>query len=589
MRDVSSPQHTTRPSLRTPQAVSAPVAIIRYLPSGGLILALGRAAEAERGCHPDARPHVKSSPQAIRLEVTVVLAARIGRRLLLTVVTPTLQRAVGTKRARVPTPRARLMKSPVAGGARDLTIRIIAPTVDPADPPAGPQLKPSPAASEEPGTQPSPTLPSGPGKHSEASGEDPASSSVPEPAAGNRHPALPSNFGAAAPLAPSPLEPARFDTAAANQQHAEPSRPSFVHVRGVTRAFGGTQRLARRATRTTGRTPHEPMPGDAEQAIFARSAAVETSRVVFSVPASRVRGVTRPGSASGGASARAWTLPARPVARRQAMMEKVANQARARAALRRLTTAARAATGSAATAGHTARCAPGWDLQGFWRCGKPDSVLEPAANSAPNVLVSEGADASGPYLGVARSPPIDLSRAGQPLLEFYLSMRAARNDAVANGHPVRLGPAGASPRGGRGLRAPNVDPIYTGYQMWSESLEYSFARHRVDLSAFSGKVIRLDFEFDSDYDAGDHVLIDDVSVYDASLVPAIPQSLAVPRCAANATRCARAAGATVFAERTWQTTEDCPYVCTDGASCGGTCRPYDSSCDPRASGHAPGL
>jgi hypothetical protein len=232
----------------------------------------------------------------------------------------------------------------------------------------------------------------------------------------------------------------------------------------------------------------------------------------------------------------------------------------------------------------TTRCAPGWHLQGWWRCGEPDAVIQPSAHSLSNVIVSRGAGPDGPYVGVASSPPIDLSLAGQPLLEFYLSMKATRNDQLANGRPFVSGLRVRARVGEEVFELPNADPIYTGYQMWSESLQYNFAPHRVDLSAFSGKVISLDFEFVSDYDAGDYVLIDDMSVYDASLVPAIPESLAVPRCAPKATRCAEHLAQMCSISGTWQTTEDCPDICTDGGSCGGICRPYESDCDPALPG-----
>jgi len=232
----------------------------------------------------------------------------------------------------------------------------------------------------------------------------------------------------------------------------------------------------------------------------------------------------------------------------------------------------------------TALCAPGWRLQGFWRCGQPDTTFQPFAHSPANVIVSTGAGPDGSYLGVASSPPIDLSHAGQPLLEFYLSMRATHNDDLANGRPFVSGLRVRARVGEQVFDLPNVDPIYTGYQMWSESLPSSFARHRLDLSAFSGKVISLDFEFVSDYYAGDNVLIDDVSVYDASLVPAIPESLAVPRCAPKATRCAGQLTQVCASSGTWQATEECPYVCTDGGSCGGVCRPYEVACDPAQPG-----
>jgi len=228
----------------------------------------------------------------------------------------------------------------------------------------------------------------------------------------------------------------------------------------------------------------------------------------------------------------------------------------------------------------SARCAPGWDLQGFWRCGEPEAIFQPAANSRPNLIVSTAAGPDGPYDGTARTPLIDLSLAGQPILEFYLSMKAARNYELANGHPFVSGLRVRARVGEEVFDLPNVDPIYTGYQMWSESLEYAFARHRVDLSAFSGKVIALDFELVSDYDAGDQVLIDDVSIYDASLVPATPESLAVPRCTPKTTRCAEQLAQACSPSGTWQTSEVCPYICTDGGSCGGSCRPYQSACDP---------
>jgi len=66
-----------------------------------------------------------------RLEVTVVLPRRISRRLLLAVVPPTLQRAVGTKRASVATPSSEADEIARLGSARDLIVEIIAPTVDP--------------------------------------------------------------------------------------------------------------------------------------------------------------------------------------------------------------------------------------------------------------------------------------------------------------------------------------------------------------------------------------------------------------------------------------------------------------------------
>ena len=227
----------------------------------------------------------------------------------------------------------------------------------------------------------------------------------------------------------------------------------------------------------------------------------------------------------------------------------------------------------------TSSCAPGWRLQG-WRCGEPDPILQPAAKSLANALVTNRANADAPYDAIASSPPIDLSLAGQPLLEFQLSMKATRNDASANGRLFVSGLKVRARVGEEVFELPNVDPIYTGYQMWSESLQFSFARHRVDLSAFSGKTIRLDFEFVSDYDAGDFALLDDVSVYDASLVPATPESLAVPRCTPKATRCAEQLTQVCAQSGTWQTTEECPYICTNGGSCGGSCRPYESSCDP---------
>lgn len=226
----------------------------------------------------------------------------------------------------------------------------------------------------------------------------------------------------------------------------------------------------------------------------------------------------------------------------------------------------------------TADCAPGWQLNGHWRCGEPDRTIQPPANSPANVLGSMGAGPDGPYVGVASSPLIDLSLAGQPLLEFYLSMKTTRYDA--NGRQFASGLKVRARVGEEVFELPNVDPIYTGYGMWSESLQYQFARHRVDLSAFSGKSIRLDFEFDSDYEAGDFALLDDVSVYDASLVPSTPESLAVPRCQPKTTRCAEHLAQTCSLNGTWQTSEDCPYVCIDGGTCGGSCRPYESACDP---------
>ncbi|HET7538580.1 MAG TPA: Ig domain-containing protein [Polyangiaceae bacterium] len=228
----------------------------------------------------------------------------------------------------------------------------------------------------------------------------------------------------------------------------------------------------------------------------------------------------------------------------------------------------------------TAACAPGWHLQTWWRCGEPDRVLQPPAKSPESALISLGAGPDGPYAGVASSPAIDLSLAGQPLLEFYLSMKTTRTDQLASGHPFVSGLKVRARVGEEVFELPHVDPIYTGYQMWSESLEYGFARHRVDLSAFSGKVIRLDFEFDSEYEAGDFVMLDDVSVYDASLVPSIPESLAVPRCEPKTTRCAVHLAQVCSQNGTWQTTEDCPYICTEGGSCGGSCRPFESTCDP---------
>lgn len=226
----------------------------------------------------------------------------------------------------------------------------------------------------------------------------------------------------------------------------------------------------------------------------------------------------------------------------------------------------------------TAECAPGWQLNGHWRCGEPDRAIQPPPNSPANVLGSMGADSDGPYVGVATSPLIDLSLAGQPLLEFYLSMKTTRYDG--NGRQFASGLKVRARVGEEVFELPNVDPIYTGYGMWSESLQFRFARHRVDLSAFSGKIIRLDFEFVSDYQAGDFALLDDVSVYDASLVPRTPESLAVPRCQPKMTRCAEHLAQTCSQNGTWHTSEDCPYVCIDGGICGGSCRPYESSCDP---------
>ena len=225
-------------------------------------------------------------------------------------------------------------------------------------------------------------------------------------------------------------------------------------------------------------------------------------------------------------------------------------------------------------------CAPGWLLQGKWRCGEPEAIVQPRANSPAHVIASQGAGSDGPYLGVASSPPIDLSLAGQPMLEFYVSMKATRDVDLPNGHQYVSGLSVRARVGEELFDLPNVDPIYTGHQMWSESLPARFARHRIDLSAFSGKIINLDFEFDNQEESGDYVLIDDVSVYDASLVPATPESLAVPRCAPQTTRCAERLAQVCSMSGTWQTQQDCPYICTAGGSCGGSCRPYESSCDP---------
>lgn len=226
----------------------------------------------------------------------------------------------------------------------------------------------------------------------------------------------------------------------------------------------------------------------------------------------------------------------------------------------------------------TPDCAPGWQLNGHWQCGEPDRSIQPPAHSPANVLSSMGAGSDGPYVGVASSPLIDLSLAGQPLLEFFLSMKTTRYDG--NGRQFASGLKVRARVGEQVFELPNVDPIYTGYQMWSESLQFQFARHRVDLSPFSGKVIGLDFEFVSDYDAGDFVLLDDVSVHDASLVPSTPESLAVPRCEPKTTRCADRLAQTCSKNGTWQTSADCPYICSDGGTCGGSCRPYESACDP---------
>ena len=217
-------------------------------------------------------------------------------------------------------------------------------------------------------------------------------------------------------------------------------------------------------------------------------------------------------------------------------------------------------------------CAAGWALNGIWICREPETV-KAAARSGANVLSSWGKETGAPtYVGVATSPVIDLSLAGQPLLEFYSSMDTTRiGNAYRSGLRVRV-------RVGETVfELPHADPIYTGNGMWSET-SWNFSRHRLDLSEFSGKLISLEFEFTSASGPSEYVQLDDITIYDASLIPATTESPAVPRCSRDAKRCKERLAQVCSMSGTWQTAEECPFVCVDG-SCGGVCRPYEASCD----------
>ncbi|HEY3498022.1 MAG TPA: hypothetical protein VGK73_25160 [Polyangiaceae bacterium] len=222
--------------------------------------------------------------------------------------------------------------------------------------------------------------------------------------------------------------------------------------------------------------------------------------------------------------------------------------------------------------------ASGWLLQGDWRCGIP-AEDRPEARSGSRVLATKLEGNYSPdqayAVAVAATPPIDLSGAHQPVLEFYAWLMAEAN---WDGFNVKVEVSGSR------IQPLATDPAYAwtiaGQEAWSSDLSFAgYQRYLVDLSGFVGETIRVILSFRSDASIEfPGVVVDDLSVFEASQLPPDFESPAVPRCTPGSGRCLEATPQLCAATRTWSTAEECPFVCTDGGVCAGECRAGQARC-----------
>jgi len=231
-----------------------------------------------------------------------------------------------------------------------------------------------------------------------------------------------------------------------------------------------------------------------------------------------------------------------------------------------------------------AGCPSGWTLGGDWQCGVPSGAGPGAALSGANVLATQ---LGGNYntnqsytVAMAASPPIDLTAASQPVLGFWAWVDT--EGSTFDGFNVKV----TSDAGSTYVRPLAVDPAYPltidGQKAWGGHRgTFGFEQYMVDLSAYVGDVIQVALSFRSDavvvYPG---VYVDNVMVFDASLVPTSVSSPAVPRCTVSQSRCVGNVSQTCSANATWQTTDVCPFICSGTGSCTGECSPGTFRCDP---------
>ncbi|AKU89658.1 Flagellar basal-body rod modification protein FlgD [Vulgatibacter incomptus] len=173
----------------------------------------------------------------------------------------------------------------------------------------------------------------------------------------------------------------------------------------------------------------------------------------------------------------------------------------------------------------------GWTLAGEWECGTPTSGPN-QARTGTGVVATKLAGTYGNNASfatsTATSPVIDLSGASSPVLAFWVWMHTEGNSPY-DGFNVKVRRAGET---GFTL-ADDVSPSYRGVidsqPAWvGYDRNFGWRRFAVNLSAFAGDSIEVQFGFRSDGSgAYDGVFIDDLSVAEdvADSVAILPNGL----------------------------------------------------------------
>ncbi|WP_157370366.1 choice-of-anchor J domain-containing protein [Vulgatibacter incomptus] len=160
-----------------------------------------------------------------------------------------------------------------------------------------------------------------------------------------------------------------------------------------------------------------------------------------------------------------------------------------------------------------------WTLGGEWQCGIPSNVGPSAPVSGERLLAtkltSNYSNDQSYATNVATSRPIDLTQAVHPKLRFW---GWYKTESCCDGFNVKV-----STNGTTYTQLTSVEPAYTnfidGQNAWSGDSS-GWKQFTLDLRAYAGQTVRLQFSFRSDgssVDAGAY--IDDLMIIEGALDP----------------------------------------------------------------------
>jgi hypothetical protein len=168
----------------------------------------------------------------------------------------------------------------------------------------------------------------------------------------------------------------------------------------------------------------------------------------------------------------------------------------------------------------------GWTLMGDWQIGAPALEAEPSGAHSPTQCAGTviGGDYSddNTFAGCGLiSPPIDLTDAADPMLDFYFFMSS---ESGFDGGNLWISIDGQNwiYLTDESFTTPYNDVVMQGYEVWGgERLSGRWHRMVTALDAYAGQEIRLRFSFASDSSVSDRMgwYVDDILIAEGELIP----------------------------------------------------------------------